>query len=369
MLQTRPSSASGILQNTPASQGHHQYQSGSSQMHMAGYHSYSHSGPTTYRGQTSLTPGAPYAFTGTPGLSINSLRPQHGPYLRTDQRTLSAPVIPTGHTTDGGRVINRSRYPAAASFSTSSSSSSDLSAGTHHSGTRDDSAITSTSWAATRAPRPQSTINTSIVGTSLAQNPSTPTKTLPDRYRRPVQRRAENAPSSSGQQANVPNPILQTSSSMPGLNQGYIQSAQNGNSYPSVGYPGSTQAPHIMPMPALNMAPFSLNTNQALRAAVDDMHLKRLPTREEASRYRRRSIHTIDMGNQSDAQLRGIVQQGHQQDFVSGGLQNNQHPLRSSPVVSCRPASSPGQSGSYDNTPSTRNGTAGSPVVSSFYES
>jgi hypothetical protein len=156
---------------------------------------------------------------------------------------------------------------------------------------------------------------------------------------------------------------------MPGLNQGYIQSAQNGNSYPSVGYPGSTQAPHIMPMPALNMAPFSLNTNLALRAAVDDMHLKRLPTREEASRYRRRSIHTIDMGNQSDAQLRGIVQQGHQQDFVSGGLQNNQHPLRSSPVVSSRPASSPGQSGSYDNTPSTRNGTAGSPVVSSFYES
>lgn len=350
MLQTRPSSASGLLQSTSQGQGHHQYPASTTQMHLNGYH-VSGGVPTTYRGQTSMAPGAPYGYTSTPGLSINSLRPQQGPYLRTDQRTYSAPVVTSLHAPDAGQAGHRSRYPAPASISTSSSSSSsELSAGTQQNLTRDDSAIPSTAWVATRAPRLQSTLITTPLATNfLAPNPPTPTKPSPDRYRRPAQRRTETLPSP---------PTPQSGSVMHNTNQTVTQPGQNSNFPSMTGYPGFPQTPSLPSTASSNMASFS--TNLALRAAVDDMHLRR-PTREEASRYRRRSIHTADLGNQSDAQLRVIVPQANRQ-------QDHQHPLRSSPVIPGRPASSPGRSGTSESSISSRSNQGGSSLVSEVLE-
>jgi hypothetical protein len=344
MLQTRPSSASGILQNTAQGQVHHQYQSGPSQMHLAGYHGINGIGQTTYRGQTSVAPGAPYPFT------PNLVRPQPGPYPRADLRASSAPVLPTIRAVDMVQSSGRSRYPAPASVSASSSSSSELSAGTQQGVTRDDSAITSTAWAASRAPRPFSNVITSAPAASPpAANPPTPTKAAPDRYRRPVPRRAESAGLSTTQQSNTLAPAFQPNSAMAGTTQAYQPMGQFSNSQSVGGYQGFTQAPYFSSSNSSKMAPFS--PNLGLRAAVDDMQLRRPPAREEAVRYRRRSIHTIDMGNVADAQLRGIVPQGQVQDFVA---QEHQHPLRSSPVNSNRPASSPSQSGSSDAIHSLR---------------
>jgi len=179
MLQTRPSSASGMLQTPSQNQGHHQYPTSSAQMHRNSYHGISSSvGPTTYRGHTSMTPVAPYAFTSTP--SLTNFRQPQGPYLRTDQRTASAPVIPTGQTYESGQIGSRSRYPAAASVSTnSSSSSSDLSTTAQKSGSRDDSVIPSQAWAASQAPRPQSAMVISPIQTKLSPPNSTSTKSPP----------------------------------------------------------------------------------------------------------------------------------------------------------------------------------------------
>jgi hypothetical protein len=347
MLQTRPSSASGILPN-PAQGQVHQYSSSSSQMHLAGYHGITGVGQTTYRGQTSMAPGAPYSFI--PALSINSLRPQQGPYPRADLRASSAPVLPTLKAPDAGQATGRSRYPAPASVSTSSTSSSELSAGPQQSVSRDDSAITSTAWGASRAQRPFSTVMTSASATSLpSANPPTPTKAAPDRYRRPVPRRSESAgPPSTTQQSNTLGPAFLPNSGMAGNNQAYPQMGQFSNSQSIGGYQGFTQAPYLSSSNNNKMTPFGPNI--ALRAAVDDMQLRRPPPREEATRYRRRSIHTIDLGDTAHAQLRGMVLQGQRQGIVA----QEHHPLRSSPVISNRPSSSPSRSGNSEAIQSLR---------------
>jgi hypothetical protein len=358
MLQTRPSSASGILPNTAQGQGHHQYPSGSSQMHLAGYHGINGVGQTTYRGQTSMAPGATYPFT--PGLSVNNVRPSPGPYPRADLRASSAPVLPTIRAADIGQPIGRSRYPAPASVSASSSSSSELSAGTQQSVSRDDSVITSTAWVASRVSRPFSTVITSApAANSPVANPPTPTKPAPDRYRRPVPRRAESAgPSSTTQQSNNLASAFLPNSAMAGTIPAYPQMGQFSNSQSMGGYQGYTQAPYFS---SSNSKMASFSPNLALRAAVDDMHLRRPPAREEAARYRRRSIHTVDMADVADAQLRGIVPQAQRQGFVA---QEHQHPLRSSPVTSNRPASSPSRSESSEAIQSLRGNQIQPPSVS-----
>jgi hypothetical protein len=147
---------------------------------------------------------------------------------------------------------------------------------------------------------------------------------------------------------------------MVGSNQAYAQPSQSGNSQSIGGYQGFTQLPYFSSSNNSKTTPFT--PDLALRAAVDDMHLRRQPAREEAARYRRRSIHTIDIGDQADAQLWGLVPQGHRQGLVA---QEHQHPLRSSPVLSNRPASSPSRSGSSEAILSAR-GNQAQPASVSF---
>lgn len=354
MLQTRPSSASGILQTT-AQGPTHQYSQSSSQSNRNSFHGISGAmGVSNYRGQATVAPIAPYAFTSTPSLTTPGQR------TAANNRTISAPGgVPTLKAESGNNA--RSRYPAPASVSTtSSSSSSNVSSLSQRSGTRDDSSI-NTSRAPSGNSRPLSTVITSSGLNPTPPTASSPAKAAPDRYRRPSNGRSQSA--TVGPTSNPP-PIPQ-SSTLPNVMQFYSTATQK-----------TAAEPPTLQMPQFSSQ--SLEFSSTIRGAVDDMQLNRTSTQETAAkRYRRRSIHTIDAGDygaSNGGPAAGFLQQGSRQSSSANGRidtqQPVQHPLRSSPIVTVRPASSHGRNGSSDSvnshrsTPSSRPGSVSiSPVI------
>ncbi|KAL2074951.1 hypothetical protein VTL71DRAFT_8731 [Oculimacula yallundae] len=338
MLQTRPSSASGILQNASQGQAHHQYSANPQQMQRTGVQGMGNGiGTTSYRG---LAPIAPYAFTSTPSLATPGQR--QGPHLRPDQRTSSAPNGMALHSESGQ---NRSRYPAPLSVSTtSSSSSSDLSSLSHRSGAKDDSVITGTARVVSGAPRPHSVVMNTSNGSLAPPVMSSPVKPSPERYRRPNNRRGESA---TGQQPSTP-----TGSTMPNVMQFYGNTAQ------------APSLPPVSPQSfSLQMPQFAKTTTgvTAGNKSADDLVLNRNASQEAIKRYRRRSIHTIDAGDYGGTPG-GLSQQGSRQLSSANGRidqQQQQHPLRSSPVGAIRPASSHGRNVSSESVNSARSAARG----------
>ncbi|KAH6702008.1 hypothetical protein BKA61DRAFT_200947 [Leptodontidium sp. MPI-SDFR-AT-0119] len=340
MLQTRPSSASGILQNASQAQSHHQYSAHPQQMKRNSVHGMSNGmGITNYRGHTTVAPIAPYAFTSTPSLTTPGQR--QGPHLRPDQRTISAPGGMAHHSESGQ---NRSRYPAPLSVSTtSSSSSSDLSSLSHRSGAKDDSVITGTARVVSGAARPHSIVVNSSNGSLAPPALISPSKPAPDRYRRPNNRRAESV---SSQQPSTP-----TGSSMPNVMQFYGNSSSQPASLP-------TTSPQSF---SLQMPQFSKPTTGFTSGATsaDDMALNRNTSQEAMKRYRRRSIHTIDAADYGGVSG-GLLQQGSRQvSSANGRIDQQQHPLRSSPVGAIHPGSSHGRNGSSESVNSARSAARG----------
>jgi hypothetical protein len=349
MLQTRPSSASGILQ-TSQSQSHHQYPINSSQTKRNSFHGMNNGmNVSNYRGHTAVAPIAPYAFTCTPGLAIPGQRAPTGPpHLRSDQRTSSAPAIPSFQQPASGNITNRSRYPTAPSVSTTSSSSSGLSSMSQKPGTRDDSAIPGTTRVSSGAPRPHSTIITSTSAQSLTSPAvSSPVKASPDRYRRPNNRRAES--STNGQQPNTQQSSM-AAAAMPHVMQFYGSSTQQ--TTPMSSYQEfNLQMPQFLKQPA--------NPATTLGVTADDMQLYQHTSQDPAKRYRRRSIHTIDASDYlpggANTPSAGLLQQGSRQvSSANGRIDQQQHPLLSSPIVTIRPTTSHGRNGSTESVNSTR---------------
>lgn len=330
MLQSRPSSSSGILQPSSQNQLQTQYSPNSSNRNSFAMAS------GTYR-----APIAPYAFTSTPALNAasNGQRPQAA------VRTSSAPNILAYQQAEKVAAGNRSRYPATASISTdSSSSSSELSTAAQTGVTRDDSALISTARIATRAARPTSTIITSPTSATFTMPNPSPAKPSPDRYRRPAVRRVGS--SGSGQ----PNQI-QPSSSGQNLNHIYghtIYATQSDT------FEGQDPRKQQMPQTSANQN----SMPSPVRGSVDDMHLSRPPVQDQAAqRYRRRSIHTIDAGEYANLQDDAMSRKAFQQSYFQGPVtsrNDQQHPLRSSPVIQVRPSSSHGRTGSSESFTSLR---------------
>lgn len=293
-------------------------------------------GISAYRGHTAVTPIAPYAFTSTPNLTTPGQRMQNGPHLRPEQRTSSAPGILDANTTN-----NRSRYPAPPSVSTTSSSSSEFSSLSQKSGSKDDSVIMGTARVVSGGARPLSTIITSGSAQSLAPVAvSSPVKASPERYRRPNNRRAE---SSSTSQAPA-QPTTASKASMPNVIQFYGNNVQQSTA------PGSYQNFNLqMPQISKSTTGFSPAFGSA-----DDMQLKKSTAQDPTKRYRRRSIHTIDAGEYGGVSA-SLLQQGSRQvSSANGRIDQQQHPLRSSPVVDIRPNSSHGRNGSSESVSSAR---------------
>ncbi|KAE8449082.1 hypothetical protein EG329_008465 [Mollisiaceae sp. DMI_Dod_QoI] len=338
MLQTRPSSASGIIHTSSQTQSHHQYPANPQQMQRNSFHGMNNGmGISTYRGHTAVTPIAPYAFTSTPNLTAPGQRIQNGPHLRPDQRTTSAPST-SMQSADAGSTSNRSRYPAAPSVSTTSSSSSDFSSLSQKSGSKDDLVITGTAQVVSGSARPHSTIITSVSAPSLSPPAvSSPVKTSPERYRRPNNRRAESSATAQGP-AQAP---AASAAAMPNVMHFY------GNSVQQAAAPGSYQN--------LNLQMPQLSTSTRGFTSADDMQLNHSSSAQDpAKRYRRRSIHTIDAGEYAGRSA-SLLQQGSRQvSSANGRIDQQQHPLRSSPVVVIRPNSSHGRNGSSDSVNSAR---------------
>lgn len=320
MLQPRPSSASGMLQTSSPSHSLQQYptnsiQSATFQPMNTGI------GSSGYRRYTSGSPIAPYAFTSTPNLA-NQSQGLSGPYLRTDQRTSSAPTVPQSQQFN---FTNRTRYPPAASTSTTSStSSSDLSVG-RKSMTRDDSQISQPARDLSGHGRSQSALVTSMPINLAPPKVSSPVRVSPDRYRRSNNRRVEHP--------NAPTPISTT-----------IQTASTSHALPNV------------------MRFYGASTGQAAPAqegAVDDIHLNRT-VHEQAKRYRRRSIHTIDGSDYAVGEIHlgstAPAPQGLRHHSSTSVDQQSQlhHPVRTSPSTTPLPGSSHGRNGSSESVKSTR---------------
>lgn len=331
MLQTRPSSASGILQSSSQTPSHHQYAATPTQMHRNSFHGMNNGMMSNYRGPA---PIAPYAFTSTPGLVTGS-RTQSGPHLRADQRASSTGAVPTT-SSESANTMNRSQHLTAASVSTTSSSS-DHSSSSQRSGPGDDSSVSSAARAPTGNSRSQLTVTPTSSHSLAAPLASPTTKTSPDRYRRPNNRRTESSPQSNTQASAMPNTMQF--------------------------YGSSTQPPMA---PPITLQEFNLQIPQFLRqlgaytptpgVVADDMQLNRHMSHEQSQKYRRRSIHTIDAAEYSHGSGLALQQQGLRLVNSANGRidQQQQHPLRSSPVVAPRPGASHGRSGSSESTNSVR---------------
>ncbi|TVY47672.1 Protein BNI4 [Lachnellula occidentalis] len=360
MLQTRPSSASGILQNSSQSQAHHQYPTNTSHVQRNSFHGLNNGlGVSNYRGQTAMAPIAPYAFTSTPSLSVLGQRSQSTPHLQSQQRTSSVPTIPTVQQPESSKSnVPRSRYPAAASVSTTSSASSELSSVSQKSGSRDDLGIVGTARAASGAGRPLSTVITSSSVNLAPPGAASPVKTTPDRYRRPNNRRAESSTTSPTSTSQAPPPS--TPSAMPNVMQFYG---------------GNTQQPAVTSTSSFDLQmPQFLKPAASPGTAADDMQLNRLSNSDQAKRYRRRSIHTIDVGGSPQdvaSSSPGFLQQGSRQvSSADGRIDQQGHPLRSSPIVTIQSASSSqGPNGSSESVDSNRSSRLSRPSSANKRES
>lgn len=328
MLQTRPSSASGILQSSSQTPSHHQYAPNLSHVHRNSFHGMN----------TAMAPQpiAPYAFTRTPAL-VSGPRTQSGPHLRADQRAASALGVPTY---DAGASKTRSRYPAASSISTtSSSSSSDLSALSQKASSKEDPSADRAVHGTT--PQLTMTTSTSTLGLSAPAASST-AKSSPDRYRRPNNRRAES--STASQQSNS------LASAMPNVQHFYGSSTQQATLALTANQEATIQVPQSLKQtPAFTPTP---------RVTADDLHLMDHMSKGHATKYRRRSIHTIEAAGYSYDGVNlvgGLHAQGSRQLSSANG-RIDQHPLRSSPVVPLHPVTSHGRNNSSESVDSTRSG-------------
>lgn len=347
MLQSRPASASDTRP------GHH-FASNPLQMNRNSYHGInSNAVPTTYRGQT---PTTPYSFPNAAASLSGSIPRTQPPFMNKEQRASSSPITSTLKS-----IANENRYPAPASVSTVSSSSSDgLSSTIKAAGTRDDSSISSTpssELGVIRGQRPQSQIITSVMDlTPAASKPSqTIVKPQPERYRRAGNRRT----GSNGGNAPSPSPSIPPSPSKD------VMAAAS----PFVSPPASND----FQMPNFNAdfevpAPQFYSQGVASRSSAENISTTRpSPLREDsAARYRPRSLHTTELSRFSGSTGALGVQQGSQQGSTPTLIdQQAQHPLRSYPVASSQTFSSAGLDTSAENiNPSTTHRRQSSSVVS-----
>jgi hypothetical protein len=136
--------------------------------------------------------------------------------------------------------------------------------------------------------------------------------------------------------------------SLPNVMQFYSATAQK----PAA----ASQSGFNLQMPQFASQNLDLSSNPK---TADDSQINRHISQDQAKRYRRRSIHTIDAGDYSygapNPSPAGLLQQGSRQSSSANGRidHQQQHPLRSSPIVTVRP-SSHGRTGSSDSVNSTR---------------
>lgn len=363
MLQTRPSS-SEAFQSASQSQQHQR----NSPMPRNIYNT-SVGGMATgnYRGHTSISPVAPYAFTTAPILpsSANPLR-QHptAPHLRYENRTASAPVVPFTQQTSLLTATSPSlqRLPAINTVS-SAMNLVDTFPSQQQIGSKDDTSLPVPS-AKQDKPRPLSSIELNSPSLATTLPSANPAKPGPDRYRR-NNRRAES-------------PVLPATSS----------STQGGSALPSgsgmatVGHlyniptqTSSTPTLSSYQMYARSRSPLSSQdgsdvstTTQSRLSSSDDMTLPKQSVTEQATRYRRRSITSLDTKDHAAQSYDPPVQAAKPKSYaatLASPAPQERKEARGASILK-RPESSHGRNAS---TESTSTGRSSSRATSVCYES
>ena len=343
MLQTRPSSTEAF-QNGPQSQ-QHQHNS-----HMPrNIYNTSVGGMVTgnYRGHTSISPVAQYAFTTTSNTPINANPLQQhpiAPLLRQENRTSSAPTIPFAEQTPLPNSSNSNRHH---SMGPSFSPSLDLSVTApfvQQLGSKDDASISSLN-SKQNTPRPLSSVELNVPTFSAPTSYANAAKPSPDRYRR--SRRVEN---SGVQITRTPSQSGSASPSGSGMvTVGHLYS----NPLQSNSTPTLTSYPAFRGSSQLNSEVAGL---QGRLSSADDMSLPRPSATEQAKRYRRRSISSLEAKEHttqpSDARMQAPLQTKTYAATLAGpAFQEKKEKL---PLASQRPPSSHGRKDSGGSSNSSR---------------
>ncbi|KAL8690385.1 MAG: hypothetical protein Q9224_004418 [Gallowayella concinna] len=276
MLQTRSPNTDGFQ---PGTQGQ-PHQRGSQMPRNMYNASVGSMAAGSYRGHSPLSPSASYAFN-SPSINPTGANPlrQHPTMPRYDTRTASAPVTPFTNpiTSPNLSTTPQNRLSSVSAFNLSNTFTS------QPSGSKDDSAVPAASTGS--ASRPLSTVD--LNSTALAPSAIT-SKPAPDRYKR-NHRRAETAGLSTPPAQNQGGSALPSGSGMATVGHLYSGGYQTSStptltSYPS--YRGS-------PSPSRQGNDSAGNTQSKL-SSVDDSALSRPGSSEQAKRYRRRSISSLD---------------------------------------------------------------------------
>ncbi|CAJ2510016.1 Uu.00g059160.m01.CDS01 [Anthostomella pinea] len=230
LLQARPNSASGIMPTTSQA---HPGQAYMANPQRTSYHGLPGSvgGQSAYRG-SSIAPVQPYAFTSTPNLTNGGQWQQYGGY-----RTSSGTTVPTMQ-----QMVDARGQPAPVPAS-----------------------------------RPQ--LNGTSNQPTFAQVAAA--KASPERYRRPSPRHTETSP--AGLQSSQPSQG-QGSATPSGSGMATVVHLYNPRAVPDR-KAAIPRNPAVLPRP---------HSAYGTGVTMDDMHLHRQVTDEEAKRFRRRSIHSIN---------------------------------------------------------------------------
>lgn len=286
MVQSFPSTGSTITMLQTRSPSSEAFQSGTqSQQHQRGsqvprnlYHN--PMGASSYRGHTSLSPSASYSFN-SPVIMPSASNPlrQHPTMPRYDTRTASAPVTPFTNPISSPNLSTNSQNWL------SSVSALNLSGAytSQQSGSKDDTAIPATTTLPLSRPLSAIDLNTSASNSSPATS-----KPAPDRYKR-NHRRAETGGLPTGSAPTQGGSALPSGSGMATIGhlyQGGYQTASTPTltSYPS--YRGS-------PSPSQQANEYASKSPSRV-SSVDDLSVSRPGSSEQAKRYRRRSISSLD---------------------------------------------------------------------------
>ncbi|KAI9839700.1 MAG: bud neck involved protein [Thelocarpon superellum] len=354
MLQPRPSSASGTFQTGP--QGHtHPLHNPRAQAMPRNMYAHGAGGVGNYRGQTSPAAVVPYTFSANPGLNQmhyahpSQFNPHH---LRQENRTFSAPVLPYNRPYSEVYPGNgHQRLPTNGSVSTTSSASSSAPATSNEDASaHEDAPTTATPGAPSQSAGAVTTPSMASVPQMALIVPSQPTtKPSPDRYRR-VQRRAETSAAvgpAAQQQAPVAGAsAVPSGSGMATVGHLYGGPAQTSGLAPTFAYQSFGTFPQRGPRRASGYgSPISAGAMRP--TSMDDMQLYRQPQSEQAKRYRRRSISSLDVGDFA----------GLQRSPQSSPVRQDQM-IWTGPITPARPASSHRRSGSSDSNRSGQSAQA-----------
>lgn len=361
MLQTRPSSTEPFQNGTQGQQ----HQRGSHLPRNMYGTSMGGMATANYRGHTSMAPSAPYNFA-PPSASSNGANPlrQHPTVPTYENRAVSAPVIPLAQQSP----FSNSSFPGQGRQTTNSSVSSTPNLAApfstqQKSGSKDDTSIVSSnpvshSTNPTSSPRPLSAID---INSQAIASTSTTSKPTPDRYRR-SNRRVEN----NGVQTGAGNPqggsAPPSGSGMATVGHLYNHPLQTNSTPTLTSYPSYRGSPS--PSRQVYEQPVSTRTKVS---SVDDLNLPKLGSSEQAKRYRRRSITSLNAEEYANFNAEQSTPTPPQPKTYAAMLASPapQESTPSKPVAPPhRPGSSHGRNGSAESSSSTRSGSR--PSVSSF---